>query len=191
MIFGGDVVHTRPTCSCRRAVFHPGERCVLPPPPHWRSPRAERRQRHLRVCSPPRADHLRGRSHHCGWYLAPQCFSRSSSCTPPDKPIHLEAVTTTRLIAADRWLFGVDPTVWLCRFATPCSRKCDDCLHAVLSSLPDHRLRFYRRGERAAFRILFTCVYDSSIYLRYTLPRSASVYAARFPGTRPRTAVSG
>jgi len=53
------------------------------------------------------------------WYLAPAVFLTFKQLYYMIKPIHLGADYDDWLIAADRWLFGVDPTVWLYRFAHP------------------------------------------------------------------------
>ncbi len=52
------------------------------------------------------------------WYLAPLIFLTFKELYLMISPIHGRDYDDL-LIAADRWLFGVDPTVWLAQFAHP------------------------------------------------------------------------
>ena len=108
------------------------------------------------------------------WYIAPAVFLTFKQLYYLIKPMHLGADYDDWLILADRWLFGVDPTVWLYRFAHPVLTEVlmiAYTLFYLLFLLIGYE--FYRRGERAAFHLfMFTCVYGFLLsYLGYfTLP---------------------
>ena len=108
------------------------------------------------------------------WYIAPAVFLTFKQLYYLIKPIHLGADYDDWLILADRWLFGVDPTVWLYRFAHPVLTEVlmiAYTLFYLLFLLIGYE--FYRRGERATFHLfMFTCVYGFLLsYLGYfTLP---------------------
>jgi membrane-associated phospholipid phosphatase len=108
------------------------------------------------------------------WYIAPAVFLTFKQLYYLIKPIHLGAEYDDWLIAADRWLFGVDPTVWLYRFAHPVITEVlmiAYTLFYVLFLMIGYE--FYRRNERATFHLfMFTCVYGFLLsYLGYfTLP---------------------
>jgi hypothetical protein len=53
------------------------------------------------------------------WHVAPTVFFTFKELYFMIKPMHLGSDYDDWLIAADRWLFGVDPTHWLMQFATP------------------------------------------------------------------------
>lgn len=108
------------------------------------------------------------------WYIAPAVFLTFKQLYYLIKPIHLGADYDDWLIAADRWLFGVDPTVWLYKFAHPVLTEVlmiAYTLFYVLFLMIGYE--FYRRHDRAAFHLfMFTCVYGFLLsYLGYfTLP---------------------
>lgn len=108
------------------------------------------------------------------WYIAPAVFLTFKQLYYLIKPIHLGADYDDWLIAADRWLFGVDPTVWLYRFSHPVLTEVlmiAYTLFYLLFLLIGYE--FYRRNERATFHLfMFTCVYGFLLsYLGYfTLP---------------------
>jgi membrane-associated phospholipid phosphatase len=78
------------------------------------------------------------------------------------------------LIAADRWLFGVDPTVWIAQFAMPWLTELLQIAYTsfyFLFLLLGYEL--YKRGNMDVFHyFMFTCVYGFFLsYLGYfTLP---------------------
>lgn len=108
------------------------------------------------------------------WYIVPAVFLTFKQLYYLIKPIHNGADYDDWLILADRWLFGVDPTVWLYRFAHPVLTEVLMVAYTMfflLFLLIGYE--FYRRGERAAFhQFIFTCVYGFLLsYLGYfTLP---------------------
>jgi membrane-associated phospholipid phosphatase len=53
------------------------------------------------------------------WYVPPMVFFSFKELYYMVRPIHYGADYDAVLIAVDRWLFGVDPTVWLSRLAHP------------------------------------------------------------------------
>ena len=83
------------------------------------------------------------------WYIAPAVFLTFKQLYYLIKPIHLGADYDDWLIAADRWLFGVDPTVWLYRFSHPVLTEVlmiAYTLFYLLFLLIGYE--FYRRNER-------------------------------------------
>jgi membrane-associated phospholipid phosphatase len=108
------------------------------------------------------------------WYIAPAVFLTFKQLYYLIKPIHLGADYDDWLILADRWLFGVDPTVWLYRFAHPVITEVLMIAYTLFYLLfLIIGYEFYRRGERATFHLfMFTCVYGFLLsYLGYfTLP---------------------
>jgi membrane-associated phospholipid phosphatase len=53
------------------------------------------------------------------WYVIPMVVFSYKELYYMIRPIHFGVDYDDVLIAIDRWLFGVDPTVWLARFAHP------------------------------------------------------------------------
>lgn len=108
------------------------------------------------------------------WYIAPAVFLTFKQLYYLIKPIHLGADYDDWLIAADRWLFGVDPTVWLYRFSHPVLTEVLMIAYTLFYLLfLMIGYEFYRRNERATFHLfMFTCVYGFLLsYLGYfTLP---------------------
>ena len=108
------------------------------------------------------------------WYIAPAIFLTFKQLYYLIKPIHLGADYDDWLILADRWLFGVDPTVWLYRFAHPVLTEVLMIAYTLFYLLfLIIGYEFYRRGDRRMFHFfMFTCVYGFLLsYLGYfTLP---------------------
>jgi len=77
------------------------------------------------------------------------------------KPIHRGRDYDDVLIAADRWLFGVDPTHWLMQFSTPWVTEILQIAYTlfyVLFLLIG--IELYRRTDKDPFHFfMFTCVY--------------------------------
>jgi len=108
------------------------------------------------------------------WYVAPLVFFTFKELYFMIKPIHQGRDYDDWLIAADRWLFGVNPTEWLMQFATPWATEILQIAYTLfylLFLLIGYEL--YRKHSRGVFHFfMFTCVYGFYLsYLGYfTLP---------------------
>jgi membrane-associated phospholipid phosphatase len=76
------------------------------------------------------------------------------------KPMHLGRDYDSVLIAADRWLFGVDPTRWLMQFATPWLTEILQIAYTLFYALfIVLGVELYARKEKDVFHyFMFTCV---------------------------------
>lgn len=106
------------------------------------------------------------------WYVPPTVFLSFKELYFIIKPIHLGRDYDDVLIAIDRWLFGVDPTHWLMRFANPPLTEILQIaynLFYVLFLVVGFEL--YRRHNPRLFHyFLFTVVYGFFLsYLGYLL----------------------
>lgn len=94
------------------------------------------------------------------WYLAPLIFLAFKELYLMIFPIHGRDYDGL-LIAADRWLFGVDPTVWLAQIAHPALTEVLQIAYAsfyFLFLLAGYEL--YRRGDTSTYLLLaFYVVY--------------------------------
>ncbi len=95
------------------------------------------------------------------WYPAPLVFFTFKELYFIIRPMHHYQDMDDVLIAIDRWLFGVDPTVWLMRYAHPLLTEILQIAYTTfyfLFFLIGFEL--YRRDSRGAFHFfMFTCVY--------------------------------
>ena len=104
------------------------------------------------------------------WYVPPVVFMSFKELYFMIKPIHLGNDYDDWLIAADRWLFGVNPTEWIAQFAHP---FLTEILQVAYTSFYFLFLYvgydLYRRGNLDLFRyFMFTCVYGFFLsYLGY------------------------
>jgi membrane-associated phospholipid phosphatase len=108
------------------------------------------------------------------WYVAPLVFFTFKELYFMIKPIHQGNDYDDWLIAADRWIFGVDPTHWLMQFSHPAITEVLQIAYTsfyFLFLLIGYEL--YRKHSPGAFHFfMFTCVYGFYLsYLGYfTLP---------------------
>jgi membrane-associated phospholipid phosphatase len=108
------------------------------------------------------------------WYVAPLVFFTFKEIYFMIRPIHGGHDYDDWLMAADRWIFGVNPTEWLMRFAHPVLTEVLQIAYTLfyfLFLLVGFEL--YRRHSRELFHyFMFTCVYGFYLsYLGYfTLP---------------------
>jgi membrane-associated phospholipid phosphatase len=106
------------------------------------------------------------------WYLLPGVFFIYRELGFIIRPIHRGHDYDDLLIAADRWLFSTDPTVWLSRLATPWATE---LLQIAYSSFYFLFLilgfELYKRKTLQAFHFAaFTCVYGFLLsYVGYFL----------------------
>jgi len=106
------------------------------------------------------------------WYPVPLVFLAFKEMHLLVGPLHGGRDYDELLIAADRLLFGVDPTVWMTRFAHP---LITEILQIAYTSFYFLFLllgmELYRRTTAEDFRIfMFTCVYGFFLsYLGYVL----------------------
>lgn len=106
------------------------------------------------------------------WYPVPLVFLAFKEMHFLVGPLHGGRDYDHVLIAADRWLFGVDPTVWLARFSHPAVTEILQIAYTafyLLFLLLGAEL--YRRNTPEDFRMfMFTCVYGFFLsYLGYFL----------------------
>lgn len=106
------------------------------------------------------------------WYVAPCVFFMFKELYFVIRPIHGYQDLDSLLIAADRWLFGVDPTVWLIQFTHPVITEVLQIAYTTfyfLFILVGYEL--YRRASQGPFHFfMFTCVYGFFLsYLGYLL----------------------
>lgn len=101
------------------------------------------------------------------WHVAPTVFFTFKELYFMIKPIHLGRDYDDVLIAADRWLFGVDPTHWLMQFSAPWLTEILQIAYTLFYALfLLIGIELYRRDDRAFFHFfMFTCVYG--FYLSY------------------------
>ena len=108
------------------------------------------------------------------WYVPPVVFFSFKELYFMIKPMHLGRDYDDVLIAIDRWLFGVDPTHWLMRFANPFLTEILQIAYTLfyfLFLILGYEL--YKRHNLDLFHyFMFTCVYGFFLsYLGYfTLP---------------------
>lgn len=95
------------------------------------------------------------------WYVAPTVFFTFKELYFMIKPIHLGQDCDDLLIAADRWLFGVDPTHWLLQVATPWLTEILQIAYTLFYFLFILLgLELYRPKTIGLFHFfMFTCVY--------------------------------
>jgi membrane-associated phospholipid phosphatase len=101
-----------------------------------------------------------------GYYMMggiPLAFKEVYYLVPAIHPVDYDQ----GLIAFDRWLFGVDPTVWLARFAHPAITELLQLSYASFYLLPlVLTIDLYRKKRMQAFRIVFLAVI-LGFYLSY------------------------
>ena len=95
------------------------------------------------------------------WYLAPAVLFSFKELYFMIKPIHGGKDYDALLIGIDRWMFGVNPTEWLMRFANPYLTEILQLAYTLfyfLFLVIGYEL--YRRRDPDAFHaFMFTCVY--------------------------------
>lgn len=106
------------------------------------------------------------------WYVPVATFFSFKAVYFMIKPIHAGRDYDDLLIAADRWIFGADPTVWIARIATPWLTELlmiAYTLFYVMFLILGYEL--YRRHNLDLFHyFMFTCVYGFFLsYLGYFL----------------------
>jgi membrane-associated phospholipid phosphatase len=101
------------------------------------------------------------------WHVAPTVFFTFKELYFMIKPIHGGRDCDDVLIAADRWIFGVDPTHWLMQFSTPWLTEVLQIAYTLFYALfLLIGLELYRRDDKDMFHFfMFTCVYG--FYLSY------------------------
>lgn len=101
------------------------------------------------------------------WHVAPTVFFTFKELYFMIKPMHLGSDYDDWLIAADRWLFGVDPTHWLMQFATPWATEILQIAYTLFYLLfIILGVELYARKEKEFFHyFMFTCVLG--FYLSY------------------------
>ena len=101
------------------------------------------------------------------WHVAPTVFFTFKELYFMIKPIHGGRDYDDVLIAADRWLFGVDPTHWLMQFSAPWLTEILQIAYTLFYALfLLIGLELYRRDDKDMFHFfMFTCVYG--FYLSY------------------------
>lgn len=94
------------------------------------------------------------------WHVAPTVFFTFKELYFMIKPMHLGRDYDAVLIAADRWLFGVDPTRWLMQFATPWLTEILQIAYTLFYALfIILGVELYARKEKGVFHyFMFTCV---------------------------------
>jgi len=108
------------------------------------------------------------------WYAAPLVFLTFKELYFIIAPLHGGRSYDDLLIAADRWLFGVNPTQWLTHLTHPLLTEVLQIVYTMFYLLfLAAGFELYRRKDRAVFHFyMFTCVYGFYLsYLGYfTLP---------------------
>jgi membrane-associated phospholipid phosphatase len=101
------------------------------------------------------------------WHVAPTVFFTFKELYFMIKPIHGGRDYDDVLIAADRWLFGVDPTHWLMQFSSPWLTEILQIAYTLFYLLfLLIGVELYRRDNKDFFHFfMFTCVYG--FYLSY------------------------
>lgn len=101
------------------------------------------------------------------WYVAPLVFFTFKELYFMIKPIHQGNDYDDWLIAADRWVFGTDPTHWLMQFSNPAITEVLQIAYTsfyFLFLVVGYEL--YRKHSIGVFHFfMFTCVYG--FYLSY------------------------
>ena len=106
------------------------------------------------------------------WYVPVATFFSFKALYFMIKPIHAGKDYDDLLIAIDRWLFGVDPTVWIAQFARPWLTEILQIAYNLFYLLfLAVGYEFYRRHNLDLFHyFMFTCVYGFFLsYLGYFL----------------------
>jgi membrane-associated phospholipid phosphatase len=106
------------------------------------------------------------------WYVPIATFFTFKALYFMIKPIHGGRDYDDVLIAIDRWLFGVNPTEWLMRFANPWLTEILQIAYTLFYFLfLILGYEFYRRRSLDLFHyFMFTCVYGFFLsYLGYFL----------------------
>ncbi len=105
-------------------------------------------------------------------------------------PLHGGRLYDDRLIAADRWLFGVDPTVWIARFAHPLVTEILQISYWSYYVIPlAVAAEFYILGREWRFRQwLFVCGFAFFVtYVGYLLvPAISPRFTIHDPGSAAR-----
>jgi membrane-associated phospholipid phosphatase len=101
------------------------------------------------------------------WYAAPLVFLTFKELYYIIAPMHGGRNYDDVLIAADRWMFGVDPTHWLMHIANPTLTEVLQIAYTIFYLLfLAAGYELYRRKDRAVFHFyMFTCIYG--FYLSY------------------------
>lgn len=106
------------------------------------------------------------------WYVPVATFFTYKALYFMIAPIHSGRDYDDVLIAIDRWLFGVDPTVWIMEFANPWLTEITQIAYTLFYFLfLMLGYEFYRRHNLDLFHyFMFTCVYGFFLsYLGYFL----------------------
>ena len=95
------------------------------------------------------------------WHVAPTVFFTFKELYYMIKPLHGGRDYDDVLIAADRWLFGQDPTLWLAQYATPWLTEILQIAYTLFYVLfIVLGVELYRRRTLDLFEyFMFTCVY--------------------------------
>ena len=106
------------------------------------------------------------------WHVAPTVFFTFKELYFIIRPLHGGRDYDSVLIAADRWIFGVDPTRWLTQFSAPWLTEILQIAYTlfyVFFIVVGWEL--YRRERKDEFHLfMFTCVYGFFLsYLGYFL----------------------
>jgi len=101
------------------------------------------------------------------WHVAPTVFFTFKELYFIIRPLHGGRDYDSVLIAADRWLFGVDPTRWLMQFSTPWLTEILQIAYTLFYLFfLAVGYELYRRERKDDFHFfMFTCVYG--FYLSY------------------------
>jgi membrane-associated phospholipid phosphatase len=101
------------------------------------------------------------------WHVAPTVFFTFKELYFMIKPMHGGRDYDDVLIAADRWLFGVDPTHWVMQFSSPWLTEILQIAYTLFYALfLLIGVELYRRNNKDQFHFfMFTCVYG--FYLSY------------------------
>jgi len=106
------------------------------------------------------------------WHVAPTVFFTFKELYFIIRPLHGGRDYDGALIAADRWLFGVDPTRWLAQFSTPWLTEILQIAYTLFYVLfLAVGWELYRRARKDDYNVfMFTCVYGFFLsYLGYFL----------------------
>ncbi len=105
-------------------------------------------------------------------------------------PLHGGRVIDGWLIAADRWMFGVDPTVWLAKFANPVLTEVLQISYWTYYVIPlAVAAEFYARGREWQFRQwMFVCAFGFFVtYVGYLMaPAISPRFTLHDPGSAAR-----
>ncbi|HUI09553.1 MAG TPA: phosphatase PAP2 family protein [Bacteroidota bacterium] len=106
------------------------------------------------------------------WHVAPTMFFAFKELYFIIGPLHGGRDYDDVLIAADRWLFGVDPTRWLMQFSTPWLTEILQIAYTLFYLLfLAIGFELYRRERKDEYHLfMFTCVYGFALsYCGYFL----------------------